>query len=193
MNKYCFDHRSIKQFQKDIKVASIKEAEIAVRLCVLIHSKTGKWPKLVPNGVDHTGKFIKDRSLVNCDPDYKIDDHLVEITKSYNICEKHFHQKIHKVKKCIKLNSHLVFVNGYNMQQCPEFIWITPENLELLTLRSQTKYKQSYQPGCNGKFTNKPAYKYGIYWFKGMWQKLPSLKGIKLPKEYLNLLNLVKQ
>ena len=193
MSDYRFDARSKKQFRSDIKKGHIKEAEIAVRLCIKIHSETGNWPDLEPSGVDATGAFIEDIKEVNADPDFKIDGNLVEITRSDVVCNRVFHQKCHKIIKCLQGKSDLVFVNGYNEKQ-PKYLWLDSKTLEPFVTKSLTKYGEVNMMG-GGKLgiIAKPAYRFDTYWFDqaDLWKPLPVLfKG--LPNKYTEILNAAK-
>jgi hypothetical protein len=188
-----FDVRSKKNFEKDIKQSHITEAEIAVRLCIAVHSVTKKWPDLIPNGCDVTGKFLES-DKVSSDPDYRIGNRVVEITRSDSVCARTFHEKVNKVEKALKNKTDIVFVNGFRDKKQPNFLWLTPESLEEFTIRSKAKYGEVL---CLGhKKTgpiNKKAYRYDIYWFDeaDLWQPLPVL--IKsIPKCYLELLKSTK-
>lgn len=192
MSDYRFDVRSKGKFKKDIKASHQKEAIIAVRLCITKHSKTGEWPKLEPAGVDMTGAFIDNIKDVTADPDFKIDDKLVEITRSDVMCERTFHQKCHKIIRCLKDNTELVFVNGYEAQKQPKYIWLTGKDLEPFVTKSLSKYGEVKHPG-GGKvgLINKPAYRFDVYWFEDLWKPLPALcKGI--PEEYKEILEASK-
>lgn len=192
MADYRFDVRSEGKFKKDIKVAHEKEAIIAVCLCITKHSKTKKWPKLEPAGVDMTGAFIDNIKDVTAEPDFKIDGKLVEITRADVVCRNQFHQKCHKVDRCLENNTDLVFVNGYGVEKQPNYIWLSGEELEPFVIRSKTKYGQVKHPG-GGRvgLINKPAYRFDVYWFRDLWKPLPVL--IKdIPKEYLDILKASK-
>lgn len=185
-----FDNRSKNQFIQDIKTSHKIEAEIAVRLCVSWHAKTGIWPELIPAGLDFTGEYVSQNNKVTCDPDFSIDGLFVEITRSNNECSRYFHEKKYKVDKCISNGHSMVFVNGFVQYKQPNFILLNHKQLEEFTNKSKSKYKDAVQPG-HGKtgFTGKPAYRYDIYWFKDLWRPLPVLIN-NIPDEYKTILNL---
>lgn len=189
LNNYRFDGRTEVQFAQDIKQSSIKEAEIALRLCVYIYQKDGFWPELIPIGTDYSGKLVRDNKKVFVGPDYAINHEKVEITRSDSECKSYFHEKIGKVDKCIKEKSSMVFVNGLKKFKEPLFVWMHWKALVQFTNMSVKQYKLSYQPGHNGGYTGKMAYKYNIDWFKGMWRFLPVLNDV--PKIYHNIHSLV--
>lgn len=192
MSDYRFDQRSDKQFKQDIKLSHSKEAKIAVRLCIALHSLTKKWPTLKPAGVDMTGEFIEKAHQVTSEPDFLINDRLVEITRSDVLCNRSFHQKSNKIIRCLKDNGDLVFVNGFEATNQPKYIWLSAKELEPFVTRSLTKYGEVQHPGNRGiRSTGKPAYRFDVYWFEELWKPLPAL--IKdIPKDYKDVLNLAK-
>lgn len=54
---YRFDNRTKKKFQQDIKIASLKEAEIALRICIDLKNQNKEWPILLPNGISYTRRL----------------------------------------------------------------------------------------------------------------------------------------
>lgn len=186
-NNYRFDVRSKKQFAKDIKSSHIKEADIAVRLCLTIHSKTGEWPTLVPNGTDSTGEFIEKNAQVSSEPDFKIGDRIVEITRSDVFCNRTFHQKENKIIKCLKDKHDIVFVNGYLDKQ-PYYLWLDSDQVEQFTIKATAKYGSVLHPGA-GKTgaIAKAAFRYDVFWFQDLWKPLPALIS-NIPKEYKDIL-----
>jgi hypothetical protein len=191
MSDYRLDGRSTARFAKDIKQNHQKEALIAVRLCITIHSKTDNWPTLTPTGVDATGAFIENIKDVIAEPDFRIGDRLVEITRSDTVCNRYFHQKIHKVIRCLKGEADLVFVNGYSMNNQPKYLWLTSKELEPFVSRALTKYGEVPHPGGGGIWTKKPACRFDVYWFDQaeLWKPLPSLtKNIPIPEEYKQII-----
>ncbi len=192
MSDYRFDNRSKARFKKDLKNNHVKEAYIAVRLCIAEHSKTKEWPKLTPNGIDFTGEFIENIKEVTASPDFIIGDKTVEITRSDVVCNRSFHAKCNKIIKCLKEGHDLVFVNGYDAEKQPNYIRLTPKEIEKFTIKATSKYGEMRHPG-GGKMglTCKPAYRYDVFWFEDLWKPLPAI--IKdLPKEYLEILESVK-
>ncbi len=189
MTDYRFDNRSKNQFKKDIKDGSSKEAFIAVRICIDEYNKSKRWPKLIPNGVDFTGQFIKNSNQVNSDPDFKINNILVEITRSDVVCKRYFHQKCGKLDRCAKEGYDLVFVNGYDPSKEPEYIRLSGNILDGFIQLAKKKYGVVPHPGGgNYGFTNKQAYRFDLSLFEGMWTPLPLI--IKeIPKDYQNILN----
>ena len=186
-----YDVRTKDQFAKEIKDYHIKEAEIAVRLGIAVHAKTGKWPEIKANGVDSTGALIESDQAVTCDPDYLIGDRLVEITHSKYVLNKTFHEKQNKIKKMLANGTDMVFVNGLSEKQ-PNCIWLSAEQWEPFIQRSMTKYGIVPMLG-GGKvgFLNKNAYRFDIYWFKDLFRPLPVLIS-SIPNEYKELLKSVK-
>src|SRR5688572_27214458 len=169
-----FDVRSPAAFKIDIKRNHEKEALIAVRLCIAVHSKTKEWPLLAPAGVDTTGEFIDSIQDVDARPDFIIGDRFVEITRSDKLCQRSFHQKCHKVEQCVAGNNDIVFVNGFDEVKQPKFVWFTPERMAEFLIRSKTKYGKVKHPG-GGKvgLIDKPAYRFDVYWFEDLWCQLP--------------------
>lgn len=53
---YRFDHRTKEEFQNEIKIASLKEAEVALRICIDLknQNKYKEWPILLPNSENFT-------------------------------------------------------------------------------------------------------------------------------------------
>jgi hypothetical protein len=189
---YRFDVRSKQQFKKDIKLCHKIEVEIAARLCIKVHAITGQWPELVPTGSDMTGAFIPKEGKVTSDPDFKINDQLVEITHSGTVCNKYFHQKVSKIDRAIREGHVLIFVNGFKVDKQPKYVWLEADTIEHFTQKAISKYGVVPHPGA-GKTgpINKDAYRYDIYWFKDLWQPLPAL--IKnLPEQYKNILKAAK-
>ncbi len=187
-----FDGRSEAEFSKNIKESSFKEICIAIRLSIKEHSLTGIWPELLPLGVDYLGGVIQDRSKVTSAPDFQIGSRKVEITNSSVVCSRIFHQKCNKIDRWLKEDIDMVFVNGFSDVNQPLFIRLTPKELEPYLQRSITKYGQTPMPGhLKSGWTSKPARRFDIYWFEGLWQKLPAM--IKeIPDSYKELLNNVK-
>lgn len=177
---YRYDSRTEQQFRKDIKSSHKKEALIAVRLCIYKYNKTKIWPTLIPNGVDISGKFIKNIKKVVSDADFKIGSELIEITRSDGKCEKYFHEKINKVKKSIENNASIVFVNGYDVKSEPDFIILDALDLEALLDDSKVHY-----------MFGKPMYRYQIEWFDGEWRQLPKLTK-EAQERYKDILDAVK-
>ncbi len=189
MANYRLDSRTESEFKKDIKNCHIKEAEIAVRLCIAKKIDNGlkEWPTLKPNGCDFTGQFIKDTKKVNIDPDFDIDGTLVEITQSDKVCNRYFHEKVTKISNCLKENHYLVFVNGISSEEEPQYLLLSPKELEFYTVLATKKYGEVKHPGTG----NKPGFRYEIDWFQDLWRSLPKITG-KIPEEYLKILNLKK-
>jgi hypothetical protein len=192
MIDHRIDLRTTKQFKSDLKVGHQKEAQIAVRLCISVHSKNKKWPVLKPTGIDMSGNYIEDISKVDCRPDFEIDGRMVEVTRSDFHCLNYFHQKTYKIKRCLEEGNDLVFVNGFEAYKQPNFVWLKATTLKDFVIRSQTKYGEVTHPGNHRiKDTRKPAYRFDTYWFKDLWRPLPVL--IKeIPEEYREVLNLAK-
>ena len=192
MTDYRFDYRTESQFKKDIKTSHDKEAKIAVRLCISCHAKTKIWPTLKPAGIDASGEFIENAREVTAEPDFRIGDRLVEITRSDVFCNRTFHQKSYKIVRALKNGSDLVFVNGYDVVKQPNYIWLTSKELEPFVARSLSKYGEVVHPGGGGKrWTNKPAYRFDVFWFQDLWKPLPCICR-NLPQEYYAIINLPK-
>ncbi len=191
MNNYRFDKRSKENFVKDIKLAHIKEAEIALRLCALINYKLLKWPKLKAKGTNYTGDYV-DNKEVSLEEDFEIEDTKVEITKSDVVCRRYFHEKVSKVEKCIRDGITLIFVNGLVQLEKPQFIWLGTNEIIHFTELARNKYETVWNLG-GGKIgpINKSAYRYDLEWFTGKWEELPTLPD-ELPKEYKSILEIVK-
>jgi hypothetical protein len=190
-DSYRFDVRSKEGFARDIKTSHIAEAEIAVRLCIAVHSKTKEWPELIPNGVDFTGEFIEKNHKITSDADFKIGPRSVEITRADVVCKRYFHIKESKVNRMLERGDDFVFVNGYKAEKQPQYIWLTPEEINEFTIKANTKYGKVLHPGSGRIVLNKAAYRYDLYWFKNLWKSLPVLfKG--MPSKYLEILDQLK-
>jgi hypothetical protein len=191
-NNYRFDDRDLNTFKKDIKSSHVKEADIAVRICIDIYNKTKKWPSLEPTGTDMTGEYVSNQRNISYTPDFRINDIFTEITRSDVDCKRYFHQKSGKIDKYIVNKNTLVFVNNYLSD--PKYIWLDTKQIEEFTQRAKSKYGSVLHPGSgHNKATNKSAYRYDIYWFdeQKLWQPLPKL--IKsIPESYKVILNMVK-
>lgn len=185
---YRLDHRSEKQFKKDIHVCHKAEAEIAVRIGLYFKQQLDRWPIIIPNGVDVTGGYISNGRKVSADQDFIIEGSLVEITHSKHTLRSSFHQKCNKVKKAIKDNSQLVFVNGFVDNDRPKFVIMTRELIEMATALAIAKYGITMHPGVAGRAIPKDCYRYDIALFDGLWHELPVLTN-KIPKAYKNILN----
>jgi hypothetical protein len=183
-----FDVRSKAEFAKEIKEYHKKEAEIAVRLAISVHAKTGEWPDIKPNGIDSSGSLIESDQMVTADPDYIIGDRTVEITHSKYVLGRTFHEKQNKIKKMQVEQTDMVFVNGLSEKQ-PTFLWLNAEEWEPFIQRSLTKYGIVPMLG-GGKvgFLNKNAYRFDIYWFKDLFKPLPVLIS-SVPDAYKEILN----
>jgi hypothetical protein len=193
MTDYRIDSRTTGQFKKDMKIGHQKEAEIAIRLAIAIHAKTKKWPSVKPAGIDMTGEFIEDIKDVTSEPDFLIDDKLVEITRADVVCNRSFHQKTYKIDRCLREGTDLVFVNGFGVNKQPDFVWFGAEDWQFFVTKAITKYGKVQHPGNRGiRSTGKPAYRFDTYWFKDYWKPLPALIKKGLPKEYEEVLNLAK-
>lgn len=185
---YRFDNRTQQQFQKDIKKSHKYEAEIAVRLGIFHFQAKKFWPVIKATGVDSTGEFIKNNNEVHGYPDFEIDGQPVEITRSDIICKSSFHQKCNKIEKAIENKYHLVFVNGFTKELEPNFIYLSDELIKEYTIKAESKYGKVLHPGANGT-TGKAAYRYDLFWFKDIFNKLPKLNDYKIPKEYKCILD----
>ncbi len=187
MSIYRMDNRTEKEFKKDIKRSHKTELDIAVRMALLDFQTTGKWPEIKPNGSDMSGKFISDENKVTGAPDYLIGDRLVEITRADTFCRKVFHEKVAKVNKCIKVNSSLVFVNGFEAFEEPQFIELTPEQIKQFTHQASVAHGTTGHPTKTG-FISKDSYRYEISWFDGIWKTLPALNKEAL-KQYKTVIS----
>lgn len=183
MGNYRFDSRTKDEFKSEIKRNSFNEAVIALRLGCWIFNKTTEWPDITPTGTDYTGDFIESTKKVNISPDFTIGNDTVEITRSDMILKKTFHQKSPKVINCIKNGGILVYVNGFCVENEPDFLWLDRNALERFTSKALEKYDTVAHPYANGGGMGKEAYRYDIEWFNGMWEKLPSLNK-DLPDKY---------
>lgn len=190
INRTRFDERSKETFKKQIKEYHKQEAEIAIRLCIKVHAKTGEWPKLEGLGTDYTGEFIESDTQITARPDFLIGDREVEITCSKVVCNRWFHEKCNKIDRMIKDGSDMVFVNGLVAEKQPEFIWLTSEQWKPFIERSKNKYGIVPMPGGGQTgWLNKNSYRFDVYWFREqqLFQPLPVLIK-KLPKPYLDIL-----
>lgn len=184
-----FDVRTQKQFKKDIKEAHQAELEIAIRMSIDIYNKTNKWPVIEPLGTDFTGSFVKDLKGVSITPDFKIDGFKYEITKSKNVCKSVFHEKQDKVQKAIDEMGIIVFVNGFEQLDEPQYCCLGYDELKLLNEKSINKYKGTTMQMVGGnRFINRAVYRYDISWIKDYCKPLPILDLTKIPQEYKNLM-----
>lgn len=182
------DSRTLDEFKEDIYYGHQKELEIAIKICIDKHNKTNIWPKLKPTGTNFTGEFV-DGNHVSNDPDFFIEPHMVEITHSRVWCGRYFHQKIDKIKKCIKNKYYLVFANGIETDT-PKYLYLSPYYLKIYTDLSILTYGEVIHPSRNKGWTNKPAYRYNIDWFKKLWKELPKTTD-SLPKSYQKLITTI--
>jgi hypothetical protein len=183
--KYRMDNRTKVQFAHDIKTSHFKELEIAIRIAIWQKQKNGKWPHITPNGHDTTGKVEKTKK-VSLDPDFIIGEKKYEITRSSSVCQRYFHQKVGKVKKCIDEDVIMVFVNGFDENE-PNFTLLDKDLLQALNVLSIDKYGGPVMmPSSRGGAVHKNALRYDMGWIT-TWHKLPILTKT-LPKEYTDLL-----
>ena len=70
------DNRTQSEFEKEIKLYSKIELDIAIRICCHIYDVTNVYPELIPTGTDYSGKFQNKAFL---DPDFKISNISTEI------------------------------------------------------------------------------------------------------------------
>lgn len=168
---YRKDNRTAKQFKKDIKESHEIELNIAIRLAQHFYNQNKKWPKITPSGTDFTGE-IQDKATSK--EDFFIGSQKFEITRSARPCKKFFHEKVGKVKRCIKENIYMVFVNGISTEQNPDFVIFSPENLKIYSEISDNIYGEVGHPTKNG-YISKSSYKYSLEWFDGKWKKLPQI------------------
>lgn len=80
---------------------------------------------------------------------------------------------------------------GFLSKEEPNYIVITPQQLDTHTRKSYNLFGIVTQP-IKGKWVNKPAYKYDLSWFDGLWRPLPRLHS-KLPLEYKDIYKLLKK
>ena len=204
MDDSRMDNRTVDQFKFDILRGSEIEAEIALRVCVWFFRQTKKWYPLVANGIDASGKFIPNGHGGSQNPDFRINEHLVEIMHARPMCYKAFHIKLHKVEKCIKNNVKLLMVNGFDTD-VPKFTIIDSKSMVSLSERSMAQYGVQDHPG-NGYGAariNKAALKIDVDWCK--WWNLPRLPDHEFnssilpenvselfPKSYLEIYKIAK-
>lgn len=186
--KSSFDIRSKKQFKKDIKEHSKSELLIAIRICQDIYNKTGSWPDLIPIGTDFTGKFISDRKKVKIDPDFAINGFKYEITKSANLCKKFFHEKEDKVKKALDEGNVIVYVNGYEAFDEPNYCCLGYNSLKILTEKSIKEFGGTVEQIFKGIPIGKKVYRYKTDWIKDISKPLPPINLKKIPQEYKKLI-----
>lgn len=179
------DNRTKEQFAHDIKTSHFKELEIAIRIAIWKKQKTGRWPHITPNGHDTTGKVEK-KNKVSLEPDFIIGNKKYEITRSSSVCQRYFHQKVGKVKKCIDEDVIMVFVNGLDEKE-PNFTLLDKDSLQILNVLSIDKYGGPVMmPSSRGGAVGKNALRYDVKWI-GEWHKLPNLTK-SIPQEYKDLL-----
>jgi len=181
MSKYRYDYRSPKQAREDILRGDKEEAEIAIRIAILLKSKYNlkKWPIVKPYNKNIFGKIIdnqKDLSHI----DFIINDQKYQITRSRYKCNTTFNQKKRKVEKCIEDNVNIVFVNGYTEKE-PQFLISSAERIK--ELLPQCKIHNHFGTG------GKECFEFAISMFHPEeWFYLPSLPK-KIPSAYKKLLN----
>ena len=178
---YRYDNRTKKQFKASIKTNHIIEAEIALRLCLYHYNITGKWPSLDPMN-EFTGSFLENKH-VKVGADFKINKTPVDITQSSSECLRYFHEKETKTKLCAGGAFSIVFMNGIKIFEKPKFIIISPKQMQIVMKKSIKKYGLVKMP-TKKTIVNKKAYRFDISMFEDNWLELPSLNGIKLPKQY---------
>lgn len=172
MTSYRIDNRTIDDFKESIKLASIKEAEIAIRIGIDKYERTKKWPYIISTGCGPDGEYLQNKQ-VNTYPDFVIDGVPTEITRSGPSCRYCFHEKVSKVVGCIKNKHNLVFVNGINDPE-PLYINLSAIELEVFTNKALDFGEKAYK--FMGSF--KPVYKYKIDWFGNMWKSLPKINNV---------------
>ena len=183
-----FDHRTKKQFKKDIKAHSKSELLIAIRICQDIYNKTNIWPELKPTGTDFTGKFIENPKKITIEPDFAIDGFKYEITKSANLCKTFFHEKEEKVKKALSEGNVIVYVNGYDQFEEPNYCCLGYNELKDLTNKSVEEFKGTVEQMFKGFSIGKKVYRYKTSWVKDLSKPLPKLDLEKIPEEYKKLI-----
>lgn len=179
------DTRTEKEFAGYIKEMHKKELEIAIRYCIYLFNKTGVWPELIPTGTDFTGEI---RSKASSIPDFSIDGIYIEVTQSAKFCLNIFHEKKTKIKNCIKNDSIMLFVNGFDTDD-PVFTEMTSDILKTMTNKSISKYGENVMLMTKRGPVNKPVYRYDIGWFS--FNPLPPMMD-KLPEDYKKLLRQIK-
>jgi hypothetical protein len=179
---YRQDGRTKDEFKQDIQKAHLYELDIAIRFAYIKYKSTGEWPIIIPNGTDFTGQVVKRATSA---PDFIIGNKLVEVTHSRTKCKGVFHQKSSKIKNCLKLNSDIIFVDGY-LTTTPLLYYICHSDLQDMTTKSETRYGTVQMPGNYGRSTGKNAFKYKLEWCKTP-VKLPKVTQF-IPKLYRQLL-----
>lgn len=126
-DKYRKDHRTEKEFRRDIADGSRIEQEI-ISVWTKKHLKNAAYSD---HGCDNSGQYL-DFTDVNSNADFEVEGiGLVEVKFSLPLIKKYFHLKISQVISIIKQGAYILFVNGWNTEQ-PLFILISPEQLKLI-------------------------------------------------------------
>jgi len=127
-NKYRFDSRTRKQFEKDIKEGTEIESEIISRFVKLFNP-----PKKYKNtGCDNTGRYLE-KDEVNTQADYEIEGiGAVEIKFSKPFLGDFFHLKVSQVRSYLKQNATILMVHGTN-HEIPEYVLIDLNTLQTIT------------------------------------------------------------
>lgn len=108
--QYRLDHRTVEQFEKDIKECSNIERQIIDNYAHMFFKKHGYFPNIENNGVDNSGNLIKRR--VNSNADFLVDGELIEVKFSKKD-QKKFHFKTSQLRSYIKQGASILFINGY--------------------------------------------------------------------------------
>lgn len=190
-NNYRFDIRNKETFISDIKRGSLAEAQIVIRYGILEYKETGKWPDIKPNGCDFTGTYISNNRKITSQPDFLVNDQLIEITRADTLCKRYFHIKVSKVEKCVKDKFNFMFVNGFSILKEPKFILLDSLEIQKATDYSIKTYGGTVPHPGAGKtgVINKDAYRYNLDWFDN-WTVLPVLVN-SIPKQYKDILAMV--
>jgi hypothetical protein len=123
--QYRLDHRTVDQFERDIKECSTIEKRIIDNYCRMLYEQSGNFPNITNNGVDNSGNLITNK--VNSNADYLINDVLIEV-KFCRKDQKRFHFKTSQLKSYIEQKAKMLFVNGYETDK-PRFIIVDPEDM----------------------------------------------------------------
>lgn len=124
--QYRLDHRTVDQFEKDIKECSNIERQIIDNYAHMFFKKHGYFPNIENNGVDNSGNLIKRR--VNSNADFIVNGELIEVKFSKKD-QKKFHFKTSQLRSYIKQKAKLLFLNGYE-SPIPRYIIVDHETME---------------------------------------------------------------
>jgi hypothetical protein len=149
VDAYRRDTRNETQFKQDIQDGTRKEREIAEKYVKKIEEGTGILLKLVDNGCDNSGRWIK-ADKISTRADFILGGKPLEV-KFSDPWSNLFHLKVSQIESYIRQKAYLLFVNGYNTSK-PKYVLFLPHELIKLT---ETKSPVTYwEKPCYELFAN---------------------------------------